>query len=452
MRLLLLLCCLLSFGIAQDSSPTSPDSTNAPTQTDTPNPDALLTERLETIYETLSGLDDVTVTASDGVVELSGETANAEMRTRAVAIAEGLDETVYVVDNLTQETNLRRTLSPAVDKMRGYLTDTVALLPLIGVALLILLLAWYLAKWISSLNFPYKRIGLNPLLQTFIRQAVRLLIFLIGLLLALDVLGATPFVTAILGTAGVAGVALGFAFRDIVENYLAGILMSARQPFKRGDLINIAGNEGKVIRMTTRELVLMTRDGNHLRIPNATVFTSELINYSRNPRRRFMFLVGVDVAEDLNQVQKLGVNTLRAIKGVLDDPPPQAFVQELGDFSVIVQFTGWVDQREAEFMKVKSQAIRVLKESFDAAGVLMPEPITNVRLQEVPGTAKVTDDGFLTSPEPPKKMANKATAPSADVLKKADEIDVSLESYLDKQIAESEADEDEPDLLDGVQP
>ena len=435
MRVAIYLMFVLAFGLAQDTS----------TQAD---PDVLLTERLETIYETFSGLDNISVTASNGVVELSGETANAEMRSRAVAIAEGLDETVYVVDDLTQETNLGRTLSPAWEKMRGYLTDTVALLPLLGVALVILLLSWFVAKWVSGLTFLYKRIGLNPLLQTFIRQAVRLFVFLLGLLLALDVLGATPFVTAILGTAGVAGVALGFAFRDIVENYLAGILMSARQPFKRGDLIQIGENEGKVIRMTTRELVLMTLDGNHLRIPNATVFGADLMNYTRNPRRRFGFLVGVDVAEDLTQVQQLGNNTLLAMKGVLSEPPPQAFVQELGDFNVIVKFTGWVDQREADFLKVQSQAIRVLKESFDAAGVLMPEPITNVRLQEVPPSAPITDDGFVTSPEPPNQKDSKTTAPSAEVLREAEDIDVGLESHLDQQIAESEAAEDEPDLLD----
>lgn len=446
MRYLLTLLLLYSaISFAQDTSPLPVQS-----GAETSSPDDLLSQRLKTIYDTLSGLDNVTVTVANGVVELSGQTANAEMRARAVAIAEGLGDTVYVVDNLSQETNLGRTLAPAWDKMRGYLTDTVALLPLFGVALLIVWLFWFIAKWVSRWNFFYTRLGLNPLLQNFVRQAVRLLVFLLGLLLALDVLGATPFVTAILGTAGVAGVALGFAFRDIIENYLAGILMSARQPFKRNDLIRIGEREGKVIRMTSRDLVLMTLDGNHLRIPNATVFTSELTNYSRNPRRRFSFLVGVDVAEDLKQVQSLGTNTLLAVNGVLSDPPPQAFIKELGDFNVIVQFTGWVDQLEADFAKVQSQAIRVLKESFDAAGVLMPEPITNVRLQEVPPTALVTDEGFATSA--PTKESEKPLTPDSVVAKAAAEVDVGLESHLDEQIAQSEATETEPDLLDDALP
>ena len=138
------------------------------------------------------------------------------------------------------------------------------------------------------------------------------------------------------------------------------------------------------MRLTARELVLMTRDGNHVRIPNATVFKNELINYTRNPRRRFEVLVGVDVEENLNVVQSLGIETLDKMKGVMDAPPPFALIQELGDFNVLVAFYGWVDQREADFLKVNSQAIRLVKEAFDQAGVLMPEPITNVRVKQIP--------------------------------------------------------------------
>ncbi len=93
-------------------------------------------------------------------------------------------------------------------------------------------------------------------------------------LVALEILDATAIVGALLGTAGVLGVALGFAFKDILENYLAGILMSLRQPFSPRDHVVIDGNEGLVIALNSRATILMTLDGNHLRLPNALVFRS----------------------------------------------------------------------------------------------------------------------------------------------------------------------------------
>ena len=251
-------------------------------------------------------------------------------------------------------------------------------------------------------------------------------------------------VTAVLGTAGVAGVAIGFAFRDIVENYLAGILMSVRQPFAVNDLIKLEDYEGKVIRLTSRDMVLMTLDGNHVRIPNATIFNGVITNYTRNPRRQFNFTVGVDVEEDLSYVQSLGVEALRAMTGVMNDPTPFARVEELGDFNVIVRFFGWVDQRHADYYKVRSEAVRIVKAALDEADVLMPEPITNVRLQRVPENmsleaASLDDEEKQTSPKP---------APhTLSALEQGTQADVSVDRQLDAQIKEELA-SDEPNLLE----
>ena len=103
---------------------------------------------------------------------------------------------------------------------------------------------------------------------------------LFGVLLALDILDLTALVGAVLGTVGVVGLAIGFAFKDIVENYLAGLLLSIRRPFALNDLVLIESHEGRVVRLTPSELILMTLEGNHVRIPNATVFKSFIYNFS----------------------------------------------------------------------------------------------------------------------------------------------------------------------------
>jgi small conductance mechanosensitive channel len=177
-------------------------------------------------------------------------------------------------------------------------------------------------------------------------------VFGLGILMALEIMQATALVGAVLGTTGVLGVALGFAFKGILENYLAGILMSVRQPFSPRDHVVINGNEGIVVALTSRATVLMTLDGNHLRIPNALVFGSVTLNYTRNPSRRFDFEIGVGVNEDLIRAQSLGIDELMQIEGVMANPPPRALITALGDSNVQLSFLGWVDQRAHEFLQV----------------------------------------------------------------------------------------------------
>lgn len=398
--------------------------------------DQILQTRIQTLLDSIPEFQGMEVMVTQGVVTLSGQALNAAIRDEAENLLASLEGVVYVVNSLELETSVEKTLSPAVRKLRNYSDNVVAFLPLLGIALLILLLFWFLARLLSQWQLPYRYFRVNPLLQTFIRQLVRLGIFVIGLLIALDILGATPFVTAILGTAGVVGLAVGFAFKDIVENYLAGILMSLRQPFASDDFLELAGFQGRVIRLTARELVLLTLEGNQVRIPNATVFNSALTNYTRNPRRRFSFVVGVDVDEDLKNVQALGKSTLSAIKGVLNDPEPSLLIKELGDFNVLIECFGWIDQREADFAKVKSQAIRLVKEAFDQAGILMPEPITNIRLKQISPSERLTQE-------------DKPTAKQLDPSLKAEAetVDVSPGHELEHQIKEEHEQSDEENLL-----
>src|SRR3546814_2407265 len=136
-----------------------------------------------------------------------------------------------------------------------------------------------------------------------IRRSVRVVVILIGLLLALNLLGLSALMGAVLGSAGVIGLALGFAFKDIAENYIAGVLLSVRNPFSPGELIAIENYQGKVVALTSRTTILMTLDGNKLQLPNALLLQSVLLNYSQNPRRRFDFTVGIDPAHSIRQAQ-----------------------------------------------------------------------------------------------------------------------------------------------------
>lgn len=129
-------------------------------------------------------------------------------------------------------------------------------------------------------------------------SAVRVVNIVADLIVALQILGATALLGLVLGSAGVIGIALGFAVRDTVDNYVSSLMLSIRQPFRANDHVLIGDSEGRVIRLTSRATILMTLDGNHLRIPNATAFKAIILNYTRNPQRRIEFNLGIDSDDD----------------------------------------------------------------------------------------------------------------------------------------------------------
>ena len=183
--------------------------------------------------------------------------------------------------------DVTRRISVTLDTAFDKLQEIVAYLPLLAVSVLVVACFALLAHLVGRWRSPFARLNLNPFATDVVRHVVRVAIVLVGVLIALDLLDATALVGAALGTAGVFGIAIGFAFRDLVENYISSILLSLRQPFAPDDHVVIDSHEGKVIRLTSRATILMTLDGNHLRIPNAQVFKGVILNYSRNPLRRF---------------------------------------------------------------------------------------------------------------------------------------------------------------------
>jgi small conductance mechanosensitive channel len=214
----------------------------------------------------------------------------------------------------------------------------------------------------------------NRMLRGIVQHLVASALVLAGIVIALDLLEATALVGAVLGAAGLAGIAMGLAFREIGENYLASILLGLRRPFSMNDHVVIGEQEGKVIRLNTRETILMSLEGNHVRLPNADVFKSVIVNYTTNPLRRLSFSAGIGTDQSLVEAQRIGVTALRDTPGVATEPAPFARVEELADSSITIQFFAWVDQRAADWYKVRSEGVRRVKVALERAGVVLPVP------------------------------------------------------------------------------
>ena len=413
---------------------TAPEEASAPAEPSEPipleSPDADIARRLAGIYAGIDGLERVRVQVRDGVVTLSGTTLDGELRAKAEDVAGRLAGVVSVENAITAEHRVDRRLQPVIDKAEQMLRDTLTFLPLLAVALIVFVAFWFLGRLLTNRLKPFRRLAPNAFIEALLEQIVRFLFGLIGLVLAMSILGATALLGSVLGAAGVLGLAVGFAVRDTIENYIASLLLSVRQPFAPNDHVIIEGYEGRITRLNSRATVIMTFDGNEVRIPNATVYKAIITNFTRTPERRFDFEVGIGNENDIACALAIALKTVKAVDGVLADPGPFVQVDRLGDFTVVIKVFGWANQQTSDWGKVKSEAIRQVKEAFDAAGISMPEPIQNVR----------------QLPDAPPAALKPAAPPQPSAADQAESADTSADHTIRQKVEETRA-TGERDLL-----
>lgn len=340
--------------------------------------DERIAERLRGIYAELPAFGEVAVEVTQGVVSLKGAVPDARDIDRAENIAARVSGVVTVENNLERDLSLSQGAG-AIVSLQDRLERLVQMLPLFALAVAVALVITVIGYALAGLTGIWHRLAPNSFLAELIASAIRFVFAVGGIVVAFDILGATTLIGAVLGGAGVIGIALGFAMRETVENYLASLMLSLRQPFRANDWVVIDEHEGRVIRLTSRATVLMTLDGNHLRIPNGQVFKAVILNYTRNPQRRFEFELGIDADDDPSAASALGRETLGGLPFVLAEPAPEVRILKVGDSNIVLQFLAWIDQREADWYKAKSRAIAATKTALEDAGFAIPEPIYRLR-------------------------------------------------------------------------
>ncbi|GJL75667.1 mechanosensitive ion channel family protein [Nitrosomonas sp.] len=401
--------------------------------------DKKIQRRLQKIFSEMENLKNVKILTSNGIVTLQGEVNSAPAENKAIQLSQQVEGVVEVKSELVITHDLKERLETTWQKLAKAAKALVAGFPVFLLAIIAFTLTVIFGRWLSRRQSIYRRIAPNYFIASLLGQITRLLFILLGLVIALSLLDLTALLGSILGAAGIIGLAVGFAVRDTVENYIASILLSLRNPFEVNDLVSIDGNEGNVVRLTTRATILLSPDGNHIRIPNAIVFKAVIINYTRNAERRFQFDAGIDANQDLQIAQSLALQTLGSIEGVLAEPKPMVTIEELGDFNIVLRIYAWTDQDKFDFLKVRSETIRQIKLAFDQANIVMPEPTYQVRLENETGIdLKQESKADQESAYPADKQPPIITDTT---------IDISTDNAIEKKVAEEQAHSDTENLL-----
>lgn len=421
-----------SSAFAQNPSPTAiPEDTppEAPGRVDV-QPiarDEQISTRLEGILSATGWFVRPRVRVQDGVVFLSGQAQSAEFKTWAGDLARNTQDVAAVVNQLEVIQPPFLDFQPFINGLQEQTRIIVRSIPLLGFSLIILFVAWIIARQITSLVYRYfQGQELNALLQNVIARAIGIIVFLGGLYLVFQISGLTSIAFTIIGGTGLLGLILGIAFRDITENFLASIFLSAQNPFKTGDLIEIDAVVGFVQRMNIRTTVLMTPAGNHVEIPNATVYKSIIHNYTSNPNRRIDFTLGIGYDDSISLAQETIVRVLNEHPAILSEPEHLVLVDSLGNATVKLQIYFWINGTQYSWPKVKSSVIRLVKHAIQEAGISMPDEAREVIFpQGIPVTMiNQKTDQRVTSVYPPIESETFSTNAEGGLVSEVEEIEI----------------------------
>lgn len=247
------------------------------------------------------------------------------------------------------------------------------------VALLVLLAGWIFAGWAgSAARRGLSRAKVDETLARFLSKLTRWAILLLVVLACLSVFGVET--TSFAAVIGSAGIAIGLAFQGTLSNFAAGIMLLMFRPFNVGDVINVAGQTGKVNAIELFTCTLDSFDNRRLIIPNGQIFGATIENITYHPHRRADVPVGVDYSADIDRTREVLTQAAQDVPGALEDPAPAVVLLGLGDSAV--NWTVFVWAKADEFGEVRQAAIRAVKTALDGAGIGIPFPQMDVHLDK----------------------------------------------------------------------
>ncbi|MEJ6480105.1 mechanosensitive ion channel family protein [Nostoc punctiforme UO1] len=271
-------------------------------------------------------------------------------------------------------------ISTAWDKVQSMSNGFIALLPNIVLALIVFIIFLFIATRIKAL---VKRLTRNRRsarnLGLVLGRLAQGVTILIGLFIALSIVIPSFKAGDLIQLLGISGVAIGFAFRDILQNFLAGILILLTEPFQIDDQIVFKGFEGTVENIQTRATTIRTYDGRRIVIPNSELFTNSVTVNTAFDNRRLEYDVGIGYGDDIDRAKELMLEALHSVPEVLKDPAPDVLVMELAESTVNIRVRWWIKPpRRADDLASRDKVLSTIKKTLVANGIDLPFPTQQI--------------------------------------------------------------------------
>jgi small conductance mechanosensitive channel len=247
------------------------------------------------------------------------------------------------------------------DRLVGHVADLAAAAVFLAVTVLV---ARAVRRGVSK---ALRRTGTEPHVELLVAKLAYFAVAVVGVVVALSFAGVNLGV--LVGSLGLATVALGFALQDIVSNLAAGVVLLLEHPFTRGDHIAVDGTEGTVEDIRVRATQLRSPDGQRVLVPNKLLFTNVLTNASATMRRRVEVLLDLPYRQDAAKARERLLAAAAGVDGVSDDPPPRLLTEDLGENAVSLRLWFWVDPRSADVVRVRSAVLEATEAALRDASL-----------------------------------------------------------------------------------
>lgn len=266
-------------------------------------------------------------------------------------------------------------LNLVLDTMTQIGVSFIKNIPLFIAGILVIVAFNYFAGLLQNLVKELSdRSGMDFTLASILASLTGIAVRILGVLLAAVVVIPSFEPGSLIAGLGLSSVAIGFAFKDILQNFVAGILILWNKPFAVGDVIETNGHSGTVTMINVRSTYIKTFDGKQVIVPNGDVFDNDVKVFSAYANRRIEIPVGIGYGDSIDQATEAILEAVNRVDGVLEDPGATVYLTGLGSSSVDFIVYVWVNQNESSFMQVKHDAIKAIKGALDENEIDMPYP------------------------------------------------------------------------------
>lgn len=341
--------------------------------------DVQISSRLQRILEATDWFTKPIVVSREGIVTLKGTVQQKAQKDWAENLARDTEGVVAVINSIEVPTGEWFDIRPAEQETRGLIKRALSFTPYLLASILVLMVVAFAAVVAVRVGRKAaKRRFTNSLMIELVAKMFALPVILLGLYLVLRISGLTGVAVTVVGGTGALGLVAGFALKNILENYFSGVMLSISNPYSVGDSIIVNGKKGVVQTLTTRGTVLVDDDGNHVIIPNSTIYATTVVNETTNPSTRVTFQIGISYDESPKKVRELILSALKEAKDVLGKPDSLVLMTSFGASAIIYEVRFWIDSRKSSGSKMKSLVMELVRLKLGENNVKIPGEVREI--------------------------------------------------------------------------